>query len=90
MLELIRRSRGSLTKITVKSKLRTLHTIEFTYSTDRIPAQNYKLGHPISTDYVHDIVCFSIDGPSGEIIETVDVYIENMTDGVLQVFNVSL
>ncbi|KAL9101967.1 MAG: hypothetical protein Q9163_002825 [Psora crenata] len=69
----------SLTNISVTFKLcwggAYLRGIEFHYNTDEVPAELRKLGRyrPTGDDRV---VRFPIDGPGGEIIETVEVYVD--------------
>ena len=61
----------SLTDIFVTC-LGSMCGIEFIYNTDEVPAQRRKLGRHKSSGY-EEIIRFPIDGPGGEIIETVEV-----------------
>lgn len=65
----------SLTGITVNIQGNHI-SLQFTYNTDRIPPQSYKLG-PIKTGVDFGLrrnFYFAIDGPSGEIITELEVY----------------
>ncbi|KAI9872225.1 MAG: hypothetical protein M1830_001895 [Pleopsidium flavum] len=64
----------SLTDISV-TRLGSLCGIEFHYNTDEVPAEWRKLGRRKSTEY-EQVMRFPIDGPGGEIIETVEVNLE--------------
>ncbi|KAH0550938.1 hypothetical protein GP486_007698 [Trichoglossum hirsutum] len=64
----------SLTEVCV-TRLGGLCGIEFHYDTDDIPMEMRKLGRRNFTDSSH-VTRFPIDGPGGELIQTVDVSIE--------------
>ncbi|KAI9655914.1 MAG: hypothetical protein M1831_004759 [Alyxoria varia] len=68
----------SLTGISV-SRLGYLYGIEFHYNTDQVPTECRKLGRHKSNEYER-VDRFDIDGPGGEVIETVDVSLEYSND----------
>lgn len=55
--------------------LGSLCGIEFHYNTDEVPAEWRKLGRRKSTEYAQDMR-FPVDGPGGELIETIEVNLE--------------
>ena len=61
----------SLTEISV-TRLGPLCSIDFHYNTDKVPAEWCKLGRHKCTEY-EQVMRFAIDGPGGEIIDTVEV-----------------
>lgn len=67
----------SLTEVTVTC-LGDLCSIEFHYNMDEVPMKTCKLGHCNFTAFSR-VTRFSIDGPGGEVIQTVDVSIERQT-----------
>jgi hypothetical protein len=71
----------SLTEVVV-TRLGGLCGIEFQYDTEDIPAEMRKLGRRRFTEFSH-VMRFPIDGPGGELIQTLDVSIERASgDGV--------
>ena len=67
----------SLTEVCV-TRLGDLCSIEFHYNTEDIPLGTRKLGRRNFTEFSH-VTRFSIDGPGGELIQTVGVSIEKET-----------
>ncbi len=64
----------SLTEVCV-TRLGGLCGIEFYYDTENIPTETRKLGRRNFTEFSH-VTRFPIDGPGGELIQTIDVSIE--------------
>jgi len=64
----------SLTEVCV-TRLGGLCGIEFHYNTEDIPMEARKLGRRKFTDFSR-VERFPIDGPGGELIQTIDVSIE--------------
>ncbi|MCJ1253647.1 hypothetical protein MMC24_001459 [Lignoscripta atroalba] len=64
----------SLTEISVTC-LGNLCGIEFHYNTDEVPAEWRKLSRRKSTEFSR-VMRFPIDGPGGEIIDTVEVNLD--------------
>ncbi|KAH9216177.1 hypothetical protein DL95DRAFT_498506 [Leptodontidium sp. 2 PMI_412] len=52
----------------------TLRGIEFHYNTEDVPIECRKLGRYRSSEYAQ-VIHFSIDGPGGEVIDAVEVYL---------------
>jgi hypothetical protein len=67
-----------LTEISVTT-LGCLCGIEFHYNTEEVPTEWRKLGRRKFTEYAQ-VMRFPIDGPGGEIIETVEVNLEYLYD----------
>ncbi|KAG4435231.1 hypothetical protein IFR05_009286 [Cadophora sp. M221] len=55
--------------------LGTLRGIEFHYNTEDVPIECRKLGRYKSSEYAK-VIHFSIDGPGGEVIDAVEVYVK--------------
>lgn len=53
----------------------TLRGIEFHHNTEHIPIECRKLGRYKSSEY-DEVTHFSIDGPGGEVIDDINVYLE--------------
>lgn len=64
-----------LTGLSVTS-LGTLRGIEFHFNTEDIPAASRRLGRCKSSEYAK-IMQFDIDGPGGEFINAIEIYLRN-------------
>ncbi|TAQ85518.1 hypothetical protein B7494_g6174 [Chlorociboria aeruginascens] len=53
---------------------RTLRGIEFHHNTEDVPIEYRKLGRYKSSEYAK-VIHFSIDGPGGEVIDAIEVYL---------------
>ena len=71
--------------------------IEFHYNTEDVPVECRRLGRYPSSEY-DKVIYFSIDGPGGEIIDTIEIYLRHLSsnkvfwfyrDGALESFKVS-
>lgn len=59
-----------------------LHGLEFHYNSDNVPVSCRKLGRHAYDKHpgYSKLISFAIDGPGGEVIEAVEVYLEYLTD----------
>ena len=66
----------SLTEVCVTGS-RSLWSIDFHYATEDTPTEARKLGRGYFTEFSH-VTRFPIDGPGGELIQTIDVSIKRV------------
>ena len=72
----------SLTGISVVADMGCPRAIEFHYSSEDVPLECRKLGRCTPSDYAKTMQ-FEIDGPGGEVIDSLTVYIRQYLTDVL-------